>query len=48
MNPVSAQRLAPVTEDAVTVAGIRSPYLHAGLTSAGGGRVRARKPGSGG
>lgn len=34
MNPASAQRIAPVTEDAVTVAGVRSPYLHAGPTEA--------------
>lgn len=34
MNPDSAQRLAPVTEDAVTVAGVRSPYLHAGPADA--------------
>jgi pimeloyl-ACP methyl ester carboxylesterase len=34
MNLASEQRLAPVTEDAVTVAGVRSPYLHAGPTDA--------------
>jgi hypothetical protein len=32
VNPASAQRIAPVTEDAVTVAGVRNPYLHAGPT----------------
>lgn len=30
-----AQRLAPVTEAAVTVGGVRSPYLHAGPTGVG-------------
>ncbi|MGH3751983.1 MAG: alpha/beta fold hydrolase [Pseudonocardiaceae bacterium] len=35
MTPGAAERLAPVIEDAVTVGGVRSPYLHAGPTDAG-------------
>jgi pimeloyl-ACP methyl ester carboxylesterase len=31
---LASQRLAPVTEDAVTVTGVRSPYLRAGPTDA--------------
>ena len=34
MTPTDAEQLAPVIEDAVTVNGIRSPYLHAGATDA--------------
>jgi pimeloyl-ACP methyl ester carboxylesterase len=34
MTPAETDRVAPVTEDAVTVAGVRSPYLHAGPTDA--------------
>lgn len=34
MTPIGAQRLVPVSEAAVTVAGVRSPYLHAGPTGA--------------
>jgi pimeloyl-ACP methyl ester carboxylesterase len=34
MTPTEAERLAPVIRDAVTVSGIRSPYLHAGATDA--------------
>jgi pimeloyl-ACP methyl ester carboxylesterase len=32
MRPAEAQRLAPVIEDAVTIDGVTSPYLHAGPT----------------
>ncbi|HEY6424396.1 MAG TPA: alpha/beta fold hydrolase [Pseudonocardiaceae bacterium] len=34
MTSTEAQRLSPVVEDAVTVGGIRSPYLHAGPAGA--------------
>ncbi|MGH3831371.1 MAG: alpha/beta fold hydrolase [Pseudonocardiaceae bacterium] len=34
MTPTGAQRLVPVSEAAVTVAGVRSPYLHAGPAGA--------------
>jgi pimeloyl-ACP methyl ester carboxylesterase len=34
MTPSAAERLAPVIEDAVTVGGVCSPYLHAGPTDA--------------
>ncbi len=35
MTRIEAERLAPVISDAVTVGGVRSPYLHAGPTGAG-------------
>lgn len=35
MAPNAAERLATVIEDAVTVSGVRSPYLHAGPTDTG-------------
>lgn len=34
MAPIEAERLSPVVEGAITVGGIRSPYLHAGPTDA--------------
>ena len=35
MIPAEADRLVPVSSDAVTVGGVQSPYLHAGPTDAG-------------